>query len=141
MAAEPKAKKGSAATPPGQGEQLPQGGASQVQEAQRLADELARQYDMQGPETAAVEPEMADPEENLDVRFDPSDEMDEVLYGPSQGLRLSPSAFSARTNRPNVTRLMRYLPQLQAQARDPSAPPYIKAMYRLLSDTLYRETR
>jgi hypothetical protein len=139
MAEDPKVKKGE----PGVDEQLPQGGATELNEGFAEADRLAAE------EKAAVSeggPAPAEPlpEEPMPALADEGD-LDADDGGIDEEMD-----FLTSTDRPGNRRIerglplvplsvVRRLPRLKAAATSPGASPQVVAMYRLIVNRLQEE--
>lgn len=113
----------------GTGEQLPMGEATQVNESLETLPQLDQTGILQGVEWA---------DGTEETNFVPTNEDDEILFGPAEGI-------GSGDNEPTPNRVpasvIRRLPVLARAAKDPTAPPSLVAMYRILTDRLDREMR
>lgn len=133
-------KKGPADTPPGQGEQLPQGEATRLNKAleamphedEMLAPPVERQggsLPPQGVKFAAGDGDGADTEalsEDQDILW--GDQTQHPSF--NKDMVLQSSARRHSDSIPIPTKLLRLLPYLKQAADDPSAPESVRAFYR-----------
>ena len=126
----------------GSGEQLPAGEATELNnalvEGDAVEESLQAQQIVQGEAAPLEEVEYA--EDYDEPLYSPSSDMDNILFGPSEGFakqRLRPA------NRPVPNSVVQSLPLLSTIVNDPSTPPVFKAAYRyyLRRLALEREAR
>jgi hypothetical protein len=115
---------------PGQG-QLPQGGATQANEATPTP---AAGIQVQQPEAPVIyAPREEDPVDDNDAGL--SENMEILAAPPDPGFSPNPMRPMGRVPRSVV----RNLPVLMAASRDPEAPRAIKAIYKAITDAVARE--
>lgn len=116
---------------PGQPDQLEQGGAKQVNDAQVQANAITP-----APEAQELPVQYDQPGANLQSSHKPTDEWDQILYGPPEGVQMDAGALAAKSNQPDITRVKRFMPLLAEYARNPDAPSYVRAAYRLMAQAI-----
>ena len=113
----------------GTGDQLPMGEAGELNAALETLPQMDQTGILQGVEWA---------DGTEETNFVPSNEDDEILFGPAEGI-------GSGDNEPTPGRVpasvIRRLPILARAAKDPTAPASLVAMYRILTDRLDREMR
>jgi hypothetical protein len=119
----------------GTGEQLPYGEATA--ENQNLA--LGNAVEKQVEDNAIDVPDYQEPQyaRSETPDFKPTSGMDEVLFGPQEGIK--PVGGIQDTTGPLPHYVIRALPQLAQMAAQPGAPPQVVAAYRFLVQKLEAE--
>ena len=109
----------------GSGDQLPSGGATEANEELQFGDQVEETLQDQALVQEQEPAEFADDYTAPD--YQPKGELDEVLFGPTEGFarkRLRPN------NRPVPNSVVQALPLMSTIVNDPDTPPVFKAVYR-----------
>lgn len=119
----------------GSPEQLPQGAATEVNDASVMGETVAPdQVDTGGLDVADMEPEYAAPPEDGDISAGGDPEEDDFLYEQPEGDLVDDARFSGHGPIPQD--VMDRLSDLVEASRDPSAPPQLTLLVQLLQERL-----
>lgn len=129
MAENPTPTPGEATRGVGTGEQLPYGAATEANAdlaaGDAVEEQLARNQVVKAVPYQGIK-EIDTGEGYDEYGYRPNGEMEEVLFGPSEGLGRD---TMREGNRPLPNSVVRALPMLSSIVNDPTTPPAIKAAY------------
>lgn len=120
----------------GSGEQLDAGEATGLNQELDFGEEVAAQLEAnslvgeQPPLDTSVEYTDEDPV------YEPGDDLEKVLFGPTEGLA---GAHVSPSKKPIPRSVLRMLPTLMLLVDNPNTPPALKASYRLIIQRLEDE--
>lgn len=129
----------------GSGEQLGYGEATDANVALAAGDALEEEIAANSDLGLAAPGEVPAPEEDPTpveysdedpADYQPASELEQILFGPAEGVGLE---RTAQVSRPIPNSVIRALPMLSAIVADPATPAAIRAAYRLLIQRMTAE--